>query len=54
MEEVDYDILDLQAKNTPHKKLKYLGHLADTTPFGLVEINMHTLTKSGNHFNFEG
>lgn len=37
IEEIEHDILDIAYS---HKKLKYMSHLPDTTPFGLVEINM--------------
>lgn len=44
---MEFDILDLaSSKKGPHKHLQYLGHLSDSTPFGLVEIDMKQLTKA--------
>ena len=47
IEEIEYDILDLTTSHRgPHKQLKYLSHLCDSTPFGLVEIDTKALTKT--------
>jgi len=42
--EIEYDILDLRSQR-PDKRMKYLDHLPDTTPFGLVEVEATDLVK---------
>lgn len=37
IEEIEHDILDMEYA---HKRMKYLKHMPDTTPIGLVEIDM--------------
>ena len=37
IEEIEHDILDMEYT---HKRMKYLSHMPDTTPIGLVEIDM--------------
>jgi len=41
--EIEYDILLIHSLSQHSKKYKYLDHLPDNTPFGMVEVDMRPL-----------
>ena len=45
IQEIEYDILLLNMLEGQAKKFKYLDHLPDNTPFGMVEVDMKPLIK---------
>ena len=56
IEHLEYDILDLVTSGSkgPHKQLKYLSHLADSTPFGLIELDLRGLTRPCDYVKADG
>ena len=56
IEHLEFDILALvdAGNKGPHRQLKYLSHLADTTPFGQVEIDLKALSKASKFVDYQG